>query len=487
MFRPRIDGEVSIYVCGPTVQAPPHVGHLRSAVVFDVLRRWLTCSGYRVTLARNVTDIDDKILHSAGHEGQPWWALAERNTRAFTAGYDALGVLPPTVEPRATGHMPEMTALIARLLAVGAAYPAGGDVYFDIGALPSYGRLSGQRPDALLTAAPDNDSGSADPTPKRNPLDFALWKGAKPGEPSWDTPWGPGRPGWHLECSAMATRYLGPEFDIHGGGLDLVFPHHENELAQSTAAGDPFAGWWLHHGLVTVGTDKMSKSLGNSMLAADVLAEVRPVVLRYYLAAPHYRSAQTWSAAGLAEAEAAYRRVETFVRNGIATLGEEPGASAGPVAGGPDADPGKAAWEDFASAMDDDLATPRALAALHAAVHSGNVALAGDTAHLAGWLAVVRRMLTVLGLDPVTQWPAAAGLSASGRSASGASLTGPSPAGPSLTGVVDVLVNAVLQARQQARDRRDFAAADALRDALNTAGVVVEDGAEGSRWRLAVR
>ena len=456
-FRPLVDGEVSIYVCGPTVQAAPHVGHLRSAVVFDVLRRWLEASGYRVTLARNVTDIDDKILHSAGHAGLPWWALAERNTRAFTAGYDALGVLPPTVEPRATGHVPEMTALITRLIDAGAAYAAGGDVYFDVGALPSYGRLSGQRPEALLTAEPE-----AQAARKRNALDFALWKAAKPGEPAWDTPWGPGRPGWHLECSAMATRYLGAEFDIHGGGLDLVFPHHENELAQSTAAGDPFARWWLHHGLVNVGSDKMGKSLGNSMLAADVLTEVRPVVLRYYLAAPHYRSAQTWSAAGLAEADAAYRRIETFVRHGTEQLGAERAQDAG-LAG----EPGKAAWEDFSAAMDDDLATPRALSALHAAVHCGNAALAGDAAALSGWLAVVRRMLTVLGLDPIGQWPAAAGTA--------------------LSGVLDALVNGVLQARQEARGRRDFAAADALRDALSAAGVIVEDGADGSRWHLASR
>ncbi|MEP6463052.1 MAG: cysteine--tRNA ligase [Frankiaceae bacterium] len=452
VFQPLVAGEVSIYVCGPTVQAEPHVGHVRSAVVFDVLRRWLTASGYRVTLARNVTDIDDKILHSAGHEGTPWWALAERNTRAFTAAYDALGVLPPTVAPRATGHVPEMVALIARILAAGAAYSAGGDVYFDVGALPSYGRLSGQRTDALLVAEPDAAAS------KRNPLDFALWKGAKPGEPAWDTPWGAGRPGWHLECSAMATRYLGAEFDIHGGGLDLVFPHHENELAQSTAAGDPFARWWMHHGLVNVGADKMSKSLGNSLFVADVLAEVPPVVLRYYLAAPHYRSAQTWSAEGVAEAEAAYGRIETFVRNATERLGGDPP----PVSDGA----GKAVWDGFAAAMDDDLATPRALSAVHAAVRNGNAALAGAGEELPGWLAVVRQMLTVLGLEPISQWPAA---------------------GASLQPVVDALAGIVVQARQEARERRDFAAADALRDALAGAGVIVEDVAGGARWRLANR
>jgi cysteinyl-tRNA synthetase len=464
VFRPRTEGQVSIYVCGPTVQSEPHVGHMRSAIAFDLLRRWLTETGYDVLFARNVTDIEDKILHSAGHEGIPWWALAERNTRAFNLSYDALGVLPPTVEPRATGHIPEMVGLIARLVASGAAYVSdgaaegaaggGGGVYFDVRALPSYGRLSGQRPDALLAT---EDGGG-----KRDPLDFALWKPAKPGEPAWQTPWGPGRPGWHVECSAMATHYLGSSFDIHGGGLDLIFPHHENELAQSTAAGDGFARYWLHHGLVNVGSEKMSKSLGNSLLVSAVLERVRPQVLRYLLGAAHYRSGLTWSDDALADAESAYGRLETFVRNATDVLGD---AVAGdlPVAG---SEAGKAAWDDFATAMDDDLAVPRALGALHSAVRAGNAALDADAGDLAAWLGVVRRMMVVLGLDPVTQW----------RSSDAA-----------LRPVVDALVAVALQARQDARARADFASADAIRASLAAAGLVVEDTASGPRWRLAGR
>ncbi len=453
-FVPLVERQASIYVCGPTVQGAPHVGHVRSAIAFDLLRRWLLAAGYGVVFARNVTDIDDKILHNAAIEGAPWWSIAERNSRAFGRAYDALGVLPPTVEPRATGHVPEMVALIALLVERGFAYPAAGDVYFSVRSLPSYGSLSGQRLDAVLAAEP----GAA----KRDPLDFALWKGAKPGEPAWETPWGPGRPGWHLECSAMATRYLGSAFDIHGGGLDLVFPHHENELAQSTAAGDAFARLWLHNGMVNVGAEKMSKSLGNSLVVADVLERSRPQALRYYLGAPHYRSGLEWSSDGLAEAAAAYARLETFVHNATDILGGRGEAEAL----GMDSDVGKAAWEDFAVAMDDDLAVPRALAVVHSAVRSGNAALGGDPRDMAGWLDVVRRMLEVLGLDPIAQWP--------------------SP-GADLAPVVDALVAVALQARQDARDRKDFAGADAMRDSLVAAGIVVEDTPAGPRWRLVGR
>src|SRR3954470_3578541 len=312
-FAPIREGQVGIYVCGPTVQSPPHVGHARSAIAFDILRRWLTATGYDVTFLRNVTDIDDKILHNAGHEDIPWWALATRNTRAFTAAYDALKVLPPTGEPRATGHVPEMVVLMQRLIDAGHAYAADGDVYFDVRSFSAYGALSGQKPDQMLAAA---DAGSA----KRDPLDFALWKGVKPGEPSWPTPWGPGRPGWHLECSAMGLAYLGAEFDIHGGGLDLVFPHHENELAQSRAAGDPFVRYWMHNGIVGMAGEKMSKSLGNSLVVADVLDRARPAAVRYFLGAPHYRSDLDWSEEGLAEADVAYSRIENFLERAAEVL-----------------------------------------------------------------------------------------------------------------------------------------------------------------------
>ena len=434
-FAPLRAGEVSMYVCGPTVQAQPHIGHARSAIVFDILRRWFEYAGTRVTLARNVTDIDDKIIHEAHHADEPWWSLAERNTRAFTAAYDALNVKPPTVEPRATGHVPEMVTLMERLIERGHAYASGGDVYFDVRSLADYGSLSGQKPDEMLAS----EKATVD---KRDPLDFALWKSAKEGEPSWPTPWGSGRPGWHLECSAMATKYLGAEFDIHGGGLDLVFPHHENETAQSHAAGDGFARLWMHNGLVNVGAEKMSKSLGNSLVVADLLQRVKAPVLRYYLGSPHYRSTLDWTEDGLREAESALGRITSF-------LGRAPSG-----------DPGRVPPE-FEAAMDDDLAVPRALAVLHETVRRGNTALAaGDDATEAA--AHVRAMCEVLGLD-VTD----------------------STDGGGLREVVDALVQVALEQRAAARARKDFAAADAVRDQLSAAGVAIEDTPDGPRWTLA--
>src|SRR3954453_6738746 len=443
-FEPLVEGHVGIYVCGPTVQSPPHVGHARSAIAFDILRRWLTATGYDVTFLRNVTDIDDKILHNAGHEDIPWWALATRNTRAFTAAYDALNVLPPTGEPRATGHVPEMVVLMQRLIDAGHAYAADGDVYFDVRSFSAYGALSGQKPDQMLAAA---DDGSAN----RDPLYFALWKGAKPGEPSWPTPWGPGRPGWHLECSAMATRYLGAEFDIHGGGVDLVFPHHENEVAQSNAVGDAFARYWLHNGLVNTGGEKMSKSLGNSLIVADVLQRARPQAVRYYLGSAHYRSDLDWSEEGLAEAETAYGRIEGFLQRAAEMMGTDVTATV------PDA---------FADAMNDDLGVSRALGVLHDTVRSGNAALAdGDKETVASAYAAVVAMTDVLGLAPRDY--------AGGGDDS------------KLHDVIDALVPAMLEAREAARSRKDFADADRIRDALAAAGVLLEDTPAGPRWRLA--
>jgi cysteinyl-tRNA synthetase len=443
-FEPLRPGHVGIYVCGPTVQSPPHVGHVRSAIAFDILRRWLTASGHDVTFLRNVTDIDDKILHNAGHEDIPWWALATRNTRAFTSAYDALNVLPPTGEPRATGHVPEMVALMQRLIDAGHAYAADGDVYFDVRSFPAYGALSGQHPDAMLSA---EDAGA-----KRDPIDFALWKGTKPGEPAWDTPWGPGRPGWHLECSAMATRYLGAEFDIHGGGLDLLFPHHENEVAQSNAAGDPFARFWMHNGMVNTGGEKMSKSLGNSLVVADVLQRARPQAVRYYLGSAHYRSDLDWSEEGLAEAETAYSRIEGFLQRAAEMLGDYYLAGLLPSA--------------FKDAMDDDLAVSRALGVLHDTVRAGNTALAdGDKEAVQTAFVNVQFMTQVLGLAP--------GDYANHRDDT------------RLHDVVDGLVPAMLQAREGARARKDFAEADRIRDALAGAGVLLEDTPAGPRWKLA--
>jgi len=460
-FTPVTPGKASVYLCGATVQAPPHIGHLRSAVCFDVLIRWLEASGYRVTFCRNVTDIEDKILRAARAEGVSSWIVAERNQRAFTWAYDAVGCRPPDIEPRATGHIPEMIVLIRRLIEGGHAYPGGGGVYFDVRSYPEYGALSGQRLDQMRPAE-DAEEDAA----KRDPRDFTLWKAAKPGEPSWETPWGPGRPGWHLECSAMSTKYLGPMFDIHGGGVDLIFPHHENEIAQSRAAGDGFARYWLHNGLLGLAGEKMSKSLGNSLLVTEVLTRVRAPELRYYLVQAHYRSLLEYSAEALEEAAAAYQRIERFVVRAAEVLGD-----AGP---GPAADELPALPVSFRSAMDDDLGVPAALAAVHACVRDGNQALAGSAKAAArASLTQVRAMLDVLGLDPLApQWAAAAG--------SGA---GPG-AGDRLRDVVGSLVKLTLQQRDAARARRDYATADAIRDGLEEVGVVVEDTPEGPRWEL---
>ncbi|MGY2082996.1 cysteine--tRNA ligase [Blastococcus sp. SYSU DS0539] len=451
-FVPLRPGAASVYVCGLTVQGPPHVGHVRAALAFDVLRRWLSAQGLDVTYVRNVTDIDDKILAKADANGVPWWAWAYQNERACTRAYDVLGVLPPTYEPRATGHITDMVGLVARLIERGHAYAVDGDVYFDVRSFPEYGALTGQKlPDLQPAADTETDER------KRDPRDFALWKAAKPGEPetaSWPTPWGRGRPGWHLECSAMAERYLGAEFDIHGGGLDLRFPHHENEQAQSRAAGDGFAQYWLHNGWVTLGGEKMSKSLGNTALVDEVVQRVRPVELRYYLVAPHYRSTIEFTDAALGEAASAYRRIESFVKRAAERVGADAGA---PVF-----------CADFSTALDDDLGTPAAVAAIHEAVREGNTALAdGNDAVVAGTLGSVRAMLGVLGLDPMDpHWAAT------------------SAGDQQLTRATDGLVALAIEQRQAARARKDFAAADAIRDQLAALGVSVEDTPQGPRWEL---
>jgi cysteinyl-tRNA synthetase len=452
-FTPLRAGRASVYVCGLTVQGPPHIGHVRAALVFDVLRRWLTAGhGLDVTFVRNVTDIDDKILARAAEHGVPWWAWAYANELACTRAYDVLGVLPPTYEPRATGHVPEMVALMERLIERGHAYPVDGDVYFDVRSFPEYGALTGQKLEDLQPAA-DTDTEER----KRDPRDFALWKAHKAGEPetaSWATPWGRGRPGWHLECSAMAGRYLGAEFDLHGGGLDLRFPHHENEQAQSRAAGDPFARYWMHNGWVTLGGEKMSKSLGNTALVDEVVKRVRPVELRYYLVAPHYRSTIEFTDAALAEAAAGYQRLESFVKRAAERVGADAGKSV--------------LCADFTAALDDDLGTPAAVAAIHETVRAGNTALAeGDEAAVAGALGSVRAMLGTLGLDPLDpRWATGGG-------------------DEKLTHVTDGLVSLALEQRQAARARKDYAAADAIRDQLAALGVQVEDTPQGPRWELA--
>jgi cysteinyl-tRNA synthetase len=454
-FQPLSSPRVTLYLCGPTVQAPPHIGHLRSAVCFDILIRWLEASGYRVVYCRNVTDIDDKILQAAHDQGTTWWQVAERNLHLFRAAYDVLGCRPPDAEPRATGHIPQMVRLIGRLIAAGHAYVAGGDVYFAVGTDPDYGVLSGRR------GAGAWDAGEPSPL-KRDPRDFTLWKSAKPGEPSWATPWGPGRPGWHLECSAMSTEYLGAEFDIHGGGIDLLFPHHENEQAQSRSAGDPFARYWWHNNLVGIAGTKMSKSLGNSLVVADVLTRVRPQELRYYLGQSHYRALIEYSDDALEEAASAYQRIERFAFRARDFLGPRHPAHLGVVDPVVDDLP-----VSFADAMDTDLGVPAALASVHAAVRDGNHALtSGDTEEVAAHLILVRSMLAVLGLDPLTPQG------------------GSGDRNKRLYAVVDGLVRLALDERDKARQRRDYATADSIRDTLEKIGVVVEDTAQGPRWEL---
>ncbi|WP_066597365.1 cysteine--tRNA ligase [Cryobacterium arcticum] len=453
-FLPIVPGQVGIYVCGPTVQSSPHIGHLRSALVYDQLRRWLSYRGNDVTFVRNVTDIDDKILLNAQGTTEQWWALAYRYELEFTAGYQKLGILAPTYEPRATASVQEMQNIIGRLVDAGHAYPAAdesGDVYFDTQSWPAYGELTRQNPDNMEAAA------DADPRGKRDARDFALWKGHKEGEPSsaaWASPWGSGRPGWHIECSAMSARYLGPHFDIHGGGLDLRFPHHENELAQSTAAGDAFANYWVHNGLVNTNGQKMSKSLGNSVYAAELLDQARPIVVRYYLGAAHYRSTLDFHEGSLAEAEAALERIESFLDRADRRLADTRFAGSG-VEIVPDA---------FAEAMDDDLAVPQALGVLHDTVRAGNAALDAEDLHAAATArGQVLAMSEVLGINPLSP---------------GWAVATDEPAMVALTALVERL----LDDRETARQSRDYAAADRIRDELVAAGITIEDTPSGAHW-----
>ncbi|AWB88418.1 cysteine--tRNA ligase [Salinibacterium hongtaonis] len=455
-FVPLEPGKVGLYVCGPTVQSSPHIGHLRSALVYDQWRRWLTWRGLDVTLVRNVTDIDDKILANAS-EAEEWWALAYRFELEFTAGYNALGVLPPTYEPRATASIGQMQEIIQRLIDRGHAYAASddsGDVYFSTTSWATYGELTRQSLDDMAPAA------DADPRGKRDPRDFALWKGHKSGEPasaSWPSPWGDGRPGWHIECSAMSSRYLGPTFDIHGGGLDLRFPHHENELAQSAAAGDGFARYWVHNGLVNVNGQKMSKSLGNSIFASELLSMASPLVVRYYLGSAHYRSTMDYHDGVLVEAEAALERIEVFLTRAHRRLASTRYVSE-IVQDIPDA---------FAEAMDDDLSVPQALGVLHETVRAGNAAFDSEDlvagARAAG---AVIAMTDVLGINPLAvEWQTAANE-------------------PALA-ALSALVERLLADRTAAREGRDFAEADRLRDELAAAGIQIEDTPSGPHWSLA--
>ena len=499
-FKPIRPGHVGIYVCGATVQSSPHIGHIRAAVAFDIVRRWMLRLGYDVTFVRNVTDIDDKILDKAAAAGQRWWARAYYYEREFTRAYDTLGVLPPTVEPRATGHIPDMVELIERIIRNGHAYVVRGsdgnptgNVYFDVASWPHYGELTHQKQGAVeadeAAAVADrmgpsvdaagndkyNPIDPADTSPdKHDPRDFALWKAPKDTDPQdarWATPFGVGRPGWHIECSAMSHRYLGEAFDIHGGGLDLRFPHHENEMAQTRAAGWNSAARWMHSAWVTAKGEKMSKSLGNGLSVPAVLAEHSAWVVRYALGSVQYRSMLEWSDQTLTEAQAAFERVSNFIDRAGSALGEQPGRDEISAIGADDLP------QDFVAAMNNDINVSGATAAIFSAIRDGNAVLSqvqgalddATRAQVRATLVAVRAMLDTLGLDPLADpWAVAA---VDGEN---------SKAGKAL----DALISAQLEARQQARAAKDFATADAIRDSLAAAGILIEDAPTGSTWSL---
>ena len=505
-FVPLKPGEVGIYVCGATVQSSPHIGHIRAAVAFDIVRRWFLKLGYKVTFVRNVTDIDDKILVKAAAAGQRWWARAYYYEREFTEAYNTLGVLPPTVEPRATGHMSDMIDLIQRILDNGHGYVVTdadgkptGNVYFDVASWPHYGELTHQKqtsevdeaaavadrmgPSVDTTGADKyNPVDPADASPdKHDPRDFALWKAPKDTDPEdarWSTPFGVGRPGWHIECSAMSHRYLGDGFDIHGGGLDLRFPHHENEMAQTRAAGYPSAARWMHSAWVTAKGEKMSKSLGTGLSVPSVLAEHSAWVVRYALGSVQYRSMLEWSDQALVEAQAAYDRVSNFIERAGVALGGQPSREEVTAVSADDLP------ADFVAAMNDDVNVSGATAAIFTAIRSGNTLLSqladradSETAkaEVREALLAVRAMLDTLGLDPLAEpWVSAGG---AGGAADG---TAESPEHAAL----EALIAEQLNARAEARKAKDFAKADQIRDALTEAGIAIEDGPQGSTWSL---
>ena len=443
-FVPLKNGEVSMYLCGATVQGSPHIGHMRSTIVFDVLRRYFEYKNLKVLFVRNVTDIDDKILHNAGHEDISWWELASKYEKEFSEAYENLGNKVPSIEPRATGHIPQMIEMIESLIEKNHAYVADGSVWFAVNSFKEYGKLSGQKVEEML-AAQDLDKG------KKDPHDFALWKKSKDGEPFWNSPWGKGRPGWHIECSAMAKTYLGEKFDIHGGGLDLQFPHHENEIAQSKASGNDFANFWVHNYWVTQSGEKMSKSLGNSLKVKEVITRFRPIEIRFYLLSAHYRSNLEFSDQALSEAATAFSRIEQFVQRASEKVNNSQLELIFP--------------QEFINAIEDDLATPLAMSIIHEYVTKGNTALTSNDSKLIEILHEVRSMLYLLGLDPI-------------------STTWVSERSNLEKEALDKLISELLNKRNQARANKDFALADSMRDALKNAGILIEDGADGSRWTI---
>ncbi len=450
-FVPIKATQVSIYVCGPTVQSAPHIGHLRSALVYDQLSRWMEHRGLAVTLVRNVTDIDDKVLEKAQESGKNWWALALENERAFNADYQRLGIQAPAYEPRATGHIPQMIELIQTLIERGHAYQAldgSANVYFDTESWSQYGELTNQGIDQMVSEEASSD--------KKRAEDFALWKSLKPGEPKtagWNTPWGFGRPGWHIECSAMATRYLGEHFDIHGGGLDLRFPHHENELAQSQAAGHQFAKYWIHNGLITISGQKMSKSLGNSVTSQDLFALASASAVRYYLLSAHYRSVLDYQPAVLQEAQTALDRLHGFLERAERELANTRFAKL-ELAALP---------TEFVAELDDDLNIPAALAVMHEIARAGNADLDAERIREAHEKRnQLNEMLKVLGLSP-SQW---------------------STETSDEHRALDTLMAGLIQERNQARLNKDYARADQIRDQLSASGIELFDTSDSTHWRL---
>jgi len=453
LFTPLTAGKVRMYVCGVTVYDSAHLGHCRFLLTFDVIYRYLKSCGYEVTYARNFTDVDDKIIKRANEEHSTCEAVTDRYIAEFNRDGEALSLLAPTVEPRATHHMAEIIAIIEQLEAKGLAYRVDGDVYYAVAGFPGYGKLSGKKIDELEAGARVEVDER-----KRSPLDFALWKSSKPGEPTWESPWGPGRPGWHIECSAMSTKYLGQPFDIHGGGRDLIFPHHENEIAQSEGAfGKPLARYWMHNGFLNINQEKMSKSLGNFFTIREILEEFDAAALRHYFLSSHYRSPMDFSKEGLEDAAKATDRIhETLNRIGRDVRSVKSGA---------DAD--AALVQAFRQEMDDDFNTPRALALIFDEVRALNRLLDEKKPQgLERRAAALRLMCDALGLLGGDYFE---------RKKNRWLLKGT---------VTRDEIDALIAQREQARTAKNWRAADRLRNDLQAKGVAIEDTPGGAVWKV---